>query len=127
MKETGSAPERHQQHPSWCAREFCTAFCQSDREYHRTAPIIVPTEDPGSAIFVHAGADADGSGLYVEVAELDLPLTHAFYLCVRKAEPRPELLMTADVAKAVHAALSATLPVLKARVTEQALPPSSKL
>jgi hypothetical protein len=92
-------------HPSWCSRRQCTAYPvrPMDREYHRSEPLVVPTEDPDVAVFVHRGADPDGGKEYIEIAELELPLDGPFY------EERPrygqEIILPVPVADALRRAI----------------------
>jgi hypothetical protein len=96
-------------HPSWCSLAHCNAYPirPRDREYHRSEPLVVSTEDPGVALFVHRGADRDGSEEYIEKAELDVPFDGPFY----DEEPRVKVginmsLSTADgLRRATQAAL----------------------
>jgi len=71
--------QRH--HPIWCSPLLCNAYPSQphDREYHRSEPLMLPTESPRSAFFVHRGASPDGSGEYIEIAELEIPFAGPFY------------------------------------------------
>jgi hypothetical protein len=44
-----------------------------DRRYHRSRPIVIDTDDPFVALYVHLGANPDGSQAYVGVSELERP------------------------------------------------------
>jgi hypothetical protein len=68
-----------EQHPSWCDRASCSAYAVLDKQYHRSAPVIIATEDPGVRIYPHRGANADGTGEYVELAELEEPVLDPWY------------------------------------------------
>jgi hypothetical protein len=73
-------------HPRWCCRELCTAFeseAEVDRRYHRSKPYVVETDDPHVVLAAHLGANRDGGEQYVEIAELETPLTVPFWV----AEP----------------------------------------
>jgi hypothetical protein len=99
-------------HPDWCDPEFCTAYADDlDRPYHRSRPTQITTEDGDAAVYVHAGADADNSGRYVEIAELDLPLTGPFWKC----EPRfgRETLLSMKAADALQKALAIQVDTAK--------------
>jgi hypothetical protein len=64
-------------HPHWCTPIACTAYADPetvDRRYHRSRPIVIDTEDPFVALYVHLGANADGSQAYVGMSELERPL-----------------------------------------------------
>ena len=99
-------------HPDWCDREFCTAYANDlDRAYHRSRPTEIATEDGDTVVYVHAGADADNGGRYVEIVELDLPMTGPFWKC----EPRfgRETLLTFAGAEALNQALTTRLDAAK--------------
>lgn len=67
-------------HPDWCDREFCTAYAGDlDRPYLRSRPTEITTEDGDTTVYVRV--DADNNGRYIEIVELDLPLTGPFWKC----------------------------------------------
>jgi hypothetical protein len=64
-------------HPAWCCRRHCTAYAPAgavDRRYHRSEPLVLPTDDPLVRWYVHLAADPDGSEPYIELAELEAPV-----------------------------------------------------
>jgi len=69
-------------HPHWCSPTSCTAYsdAMTDLLYHRSEPVIIPTEDDWINIYIYRIADSDGRFEYVEVAELDEPVHEPWYL-----------------------------------------------
>jgi len=96
-------------HPSWCTRKHCTAYPMQpvDREYHRSEPLIVSTEDPGVAVYVHRSADPDGSAQYVEIVELDIPFDGPSFEA--RARFGQELILPLPIAEALRQAIGARL------------------
>jgi hypothetical protein len=79
-----------------------------DRQYHRSKPVVIGTDDPGIMIYVHRGANPDGSGDYVELAELEEPIVDPWYLnAPHGADRGVEINMDLVIADHVYAALSA--------------------
>ncbi|GAA3209256.1 hypothetical protein ACFO1B_51465 [Dactylosporangium siamense] len=76
-------------HPDWCTRTACTAFgVEGDdghryERWHRSAPIVIDTNDPSIGICVHRFAEADGTDEHIELAAVELPVARPWYL----AEP----------------------------------------
>ena len=98
---TTNAARATETHPDWCDREFCTAYADDlDRPYHRSRPTEITAEDGETAVYVHAGADADSGERHVEIVELDLPLTEPFLKC----QPRfgRETLLSVQAAEALY-------------------------
>jgi hypothetical protein len=98
-------------HPSWCVRKYCTAYPKRphDREYHRSEPLIVVTEDPDVAVFVHRSADPEDGAEFIEITELDIPFDGPFY------DERPrlgqQLIMSVPIADALRRAIGAGIGV----------------
>jgi len=97
-----------EQHPHWCDPASCSAFAMLlDKQYHRSSPVIVATEDPDIKIYLHRGADADGTGEYVELAELEEPVLDPWYENAPLNGRGVELNMDLQTAEQVHAAIAA--------------------
>jgi len=93
-------------HPYWCHPASCTAFGEEmDRQYHRSEPVIIGTVDPGLMIYVHRGANPDGSGEYVELAEFEEPILEPWYLNPPCANRGTELNMALETADELHTAI----------------------
>ncbi|WP_433065106.1 hypothetical protein [Dactylosporangium sp. CS-033363] len=61
------------EHFWWCG--YCTAYGHDADGYHRSSPVVITTDDPHVQLYVHKGADADGTDEYVEIAALDCRTT----------------------------------------------------
>ncbi len=97
-------------HPIWCSQDACTAYVdpdEVDRRYHRSRPIIIETEDPFFALYIHLGACADGSQPYVEVAELERPLRMPWF--EESPTSRGALVVPVDQANALRHALASAV------------------
>jgi hypothetical protein len=70
-------------HPRWCSLDACTAYSLTDADvdarYHRSRPLVVETEDPFVVLYAHLLAPVDGSGVEVEISELERPFTRPWY------------------------------------------------
>ncbi|MFF5232798.1 hypothetical protein [Dactylosporangium sp. NPDC000521] len=67
-------------HPEWCTRTACTAYGVDQDGYHRSEPHIIATIDPTISVVIHKGADPDGTGEYVELAEVTLTPDEPWHL-----------------------------------------------
>jgi hypothetical protein len=63
-----------QLHPTWCDRKACTAYDPDPAAEgcHRSAPVVVATDDPSVGVFVFRTADPDGGHELIEMARIDL-------------------------------------------------------
>jgi hypothetical protein len=99
-----------QPHPAWCDQANCTAYLDGDlKQVHRTKPIAVPTTDGDTGFYIHANANPDGTQLNIEITELKVPLTAAFYLAdASRYGYDSELVFGVTEAQAVAAAIHTT-------------------
>lgn len=99
MRHELTIPQRH---PRWCVRQFCTVATDAEveRRYHRTKPLIIPTDDPAVSYYVHMGANADGSDPYLEIDELETSVGEVWWH--PPTRPLSELIMPLERATALH-------------------------
>lgn len=71
-KLTGGSTVDPAFHPTWCTRDaLCTAHDSTDPvQAHRTAPIVVDTDDDPVKIHLYAEATPDGTRLSITVTEV---------------------------------------------------------
>ena len=97
--------------PGWCDRASCSAYStDQDKLYHRSVPVIISTDDPRVMIYIHRGANPDGSGEYIELAELEEPILPPWYLTPPLDGRGVELNMDMDVVDRVHTAIGTLQP-----------------
>ena len=96
-----------EEHPYWCDPASCSAFASLDKQYHRSPPTVIATEDWRIKIYLHRGANPDGTGEYVELAELEEPVLDPWYENAPLNGRGVELNMDLQIAERVHAAIAA--------------------
>jgi hypothetical protein len=96
-------------HPSWCARTACTAYgVEGDSEggyelWHRSEPVVIPTDDPHVSLFIHRFAEPDGSNECLELAMLKVASPTPWYL----TPTNRELVLPHQSAGAMYEAMAA--------------------
>ncbi|WP_433079438.1 hypothetical protein ACQP1P_40160 [Dactylosporangium sp. CA-052675] len=89
-------------HPDWCSRVACTAYGSDADQYHRSEPIVVPTEDPRVDLFISKVADRDGLDEYIKIAKLERHASPAWHL----REPVRALIMARSSAEGAWRAMA---------------------
>src|SRR5688572_17398371 len=100
-------------HPHWCSAASCTAYSTelTDLLYHRSEPVVIPSEDDRIKIYVFRMADADGAVEHVELAYLEEPIGTPWYLHEPCGGGPTELVMPIDVAGQVQSAIATCVGV----------------
>ena len=95
-------------HPRWCARRFCTAYATAvEEQLHRSEPIVIATDDPRIAIYVHRDAAPDGSQSFVDITELEGRVAEPWYLHEPCERWSAELMLPVGLAEKLQSAIAA--------------------
>ena len=97
-------------HPTWCDPASCTAYSDNleDELVHRSAPVVIATEDEELSIYLHRWAEADGSDGHITISEREGEICEPWYFGIpRMRRGEAEMLLDLDRAVQIHDALDA--------------------
>lgn len=67
-------------HPAWCSPEACSVADPTLEPYHRSEPIILPTDDPGVSLYLYREAYEDCSAEFLVMVKLVVADDQPWYL-----------------------------------------------